>query len=156
MYRIFKSRGQYFIQRWDYDVKDCFHSALLECGILSRKIILFFSDLTADISLKDIQWIFENNPSLLKEWTIFRTFSCFDLKNGSYINFSKNKYSVLWCDCVFINNLTELKNENLHHILSLLREDDEQFKALIPTYLLEDFYEYFERVVDRAVGRFFE
>ena len=93
---------------------------------------------------------------MLKEWTIFRTFSCFDLKNGSYINFSKNKYSVLWCDCVFINNLTELKNENLHHILSLLREDDEQFKALIPTYLLEDFYEYFERVVDRAVGRFFE
>lgn len=120
------------------------------------KKILFFSNLTEDIYLKDIQWILEYQPTLLEEWTLFDNAAYFKLKNGSYVNYGKSSVLGYWCSSIFIDSLMDLENEELHYALCRLIEDDEQFKALIPTYSLREFYEYFNRIVDRAVGRFFE
>lgn len=91
---------------------------------------------------------------LIADWSLFgNNVAFFNLNNGSSIEVGKSR-TIGYCNkSVFIDSLLDLEDDNLLCILNRMVEDDGQFKALIPTYPLDRYYEYFNKLVDEAVGR---
>ena len=135
-------------------MQECFYSAVLECGILpKREVITFFCDISK-FSLKEIQWIIENQPVLISDWALLgNNVAFFNLNNNSSIEVGKSRAIGYYNKSVFIDSLLDLEDENLLYILNRMIEDDGQFKALIPTYPLDRYYEYFNKLANEAVGR---
>ena len=96
----------------------------------------------------------ENQPMLITDWALLgNDVACFKLNNNSFIEVGKSRAIGYDNKSVFIDSLLDLENDNLLCILNRMIEDDGQFKALIPTYPLDRYYEYFNKLVDEAVRR---